>query len=121
MASRIDSMSPEACRAYYAKIRSRSEARSAAIFNTAVAKALDPITAERDATPQEWVKAARAVRFPCGRCAGTGRFITGSLNGQPTGPGGDCFRCNGTGAQDDHDVRRNEEHDKHYIARHAFA
>jgi hypothetical protein len=31
----------------------------------------------------------------CRRCAGTGKFITHTVNGQPKGPGGDCFRCNG--------------------------
>ena len=35
----------------------------------------------------------------CGRCAGTGRFITGMMNGVPTGPGGPCFRCSGKGSQ----------------------
>lgn len=36
----------------------------------------------------------------CGRCAGTGQFITGMLNGKPVGPGGICFRCAGKGRQD---------------------
>jgi len=35
----------------------------------------------------------------CKRCAGTGEFITGNVNGKPTGPGGICFRCNGKGHQ----------------------
>lgn len=35
----------------------------------------------------------------CGRCAGTGLFITGSMNGKPTGPGGPCFRCAGKARQ----------------------
>lgn len=35
----------------------------------------------------------------CGRCAGTGQFITGVVNGKPTGPGGICFRCEGKGTQ----------------------
>lgn len=35
----------------------------------------------------------------CGRCAGTGEFITGLHNGVPTGPGGICFRCGGKGVQ----------------------
>jgi hypothetical protein len=37
----------------------------------------------------------------CERCAGTGMFITGSVNGQPVGPGGPCFRCAGKGRQSD--------------------
>ena len=43
----------------------------------------------------------------CGRCAGTGRFITGTLNGRPTGPGGPCFRCGGKGKHDQADRTRN--------------
>jgi hypothetical protein len=53
----------------------------------------------------------------CGRCAGTGRFITGSLNGKPTGPGGICFRCNGKGKHTRKDRRRNDYHDTHMIVR----
>jgi hypothetical protein len=37
----------------------------------------------------------------CRRCVGTGMFITGMLNGKPTGPGGPCFRCGGNGKQTD--------------------
>jgi hypothetical protein len=37
----------------------------------------------------------------CRRCVGTGQFITGTVNGVPTGPGGICFRCAGKGRQDD--------------------
>lgn len=36
---------------------------------------------------------------PCRRCCGTGQFITGMVNGKPTGPGGICFRCEGKGRQ----------------------
>lgn len=43
----------------------------------------------------------------CGRCAGTGQFITGSNNGKPTGPGGACFRCGGKGYHNQADRRRN--------------
>jgi hypothetical protein len=50
----------------------------------------------------------------CGRCAGTGRFITGTLNGVPTGPGGICFRCEGKGFQDERDVKRNDNYDRYY-------
>lgn len=45
--------------------------------------------------------------FYCGRCAGTGQFITGSMNGKPTGPGGICFRCEGKGYHNQADRRRN--------------
>ncbi len=37
----------------------------------------------------------------CGRCAGTGLFITGMVNGKPVGPGGECYRCLGKGRQTD--------------------
>ena len=50
--------------------------------------------------------------FGCGRCAQTGQFITGSLNGKPTGPGGSCFRCNGKGYHDQADRKRNAYHDE---------
>lgn len=49
----------------------------------------------------------------CERCCGTGRFITGTLNGKPTGPGGICFRCNGKGHQTPRDERRNDYYDQH--------
>ena len=49
----------------------------------------------------------------CGRCAGTGRYITGSVNGKPVGPGGECFRCGGKGAHDQEDRRRNDYYETH--------
>ncbi len=58
---------------------------------------------------------------PCGRCAQTGDFITGTLNGKPTGPGGPCFRCNGAGYHDQADRRRNHWHDIHAMAEAAHA
>ncbi len=53
----------------------------------------------------------------CGRCASTGRFITGMLNGKPTGPGGPCFRCNGKGKHNQKDRRRNDYYDRHQTVR----
>lgn len=50
--------------------------------------------------------------FGCRRCALTGNFITGMLNGQPVGPGGVCFRCNGKGYHTQEDRVRNEIHDR---------
>lgn len=49
----------------------------------------------------------------CGRCAGTGQFITGVTNDVPTGPGGSCFRCRGKGHQTQEDMRRNAYYDEH--------
>lgn len=51
----------------------------------------------------------------CGRCAGTGRFITGIHNGKPTGPGGICFRCGGKGVHTQRDRRRNDYFDTHQV------
>ncbi len=49
----------------------------------------------------------------CGRCASTGRFITGNHNGKPTGPGGPCFRCGGKGKHNQADRKRNDYYDTH--------
>ncbi len=49
----------------------------------------------------------------CGRCAGTGRFITGVVNGKSTGPGGICFRCGGKGVHTQQDRKRNLYYDTH--------
>lgn len=72
-------------------------------------------------SPALWVIAAERIGFTCRRCAGTGSYITGSLNGKPTGPGGICFRCQGKGQQTYQDILRNRTHDKHAFARAAQA
>jgi|SRR6185436_9213770 len=64
-------------------------------------------------TPDNWVHAAKTCRIHCRRCDGTGMFITGMSNGQPIGPGGPCYRCNGKGWQNDADARRNFGADMH--------
>jgi hypothetical protein len=56
---------------------------------------------------------SQPLRETCERCAGTGQFITGTLNGKPTGPGGPCFRCGGKGYQTDADRRRNYGYDNY--------
>ncbi len=53
----------------------------------------------------------------CGRCGGTGRYITHSLNGRLRGPGGICFRCEGKGYQTPADERRNAAYDEYAAAR----
>lgn len=88
---------------------------SRAAFNAALkvrAEALhtDPATVR---TPSEWVMMAKSLRIPCPRCAATGRFITGTENGKPTGPGGECFRCDGKSYQDLTDAKRNAYYDNH--------
>lgn len=59
-----------------------------------------------------WCK-AEGLRLDgrCGRCAGTGQFITYIENGVPKGPGGPCYRCGGKGWQSVADTRRNYGHD----------
>ena len=54
-------------------------------------------------------------KFHCGRCAATGAFITMTVNGRPTGPGGICFRCEGKGYHTRADRARNKAHDQHAL------
>jgi hypothetical protein len=69
----------------------------------------------RKSTGEVFYRGKRKGMF-CGRCGGTGRYITGSLNGQLTGPGGECFRCNGKGYQTPLDHERNERYDSRAAA-----
>ena len=98
----------------YRAIRSRSEEPNST-FDAAVDAAIKAAKVKR--TPSAFVKYAERVRFTCKRCAGTGVFVTAVVNGKPTGPGGDCFRCGGKGTQDDADRRRNYVYDCRAIAR----
>ena len=59
------------------------------------------------------VRAAVTAQIPCRRCATTGRFVTGVMNGKPVGPGGPCYRCNGKGYQTWDDGKRNVYADLH--------
>ncbi len=54
-------------------------------------------------------------KFGCGRCAGTGAFVTYVLNGKPKGPGGDCFRCDGKGYHTRADRKRNWGYDRYGV------
>ena len=56
---------------------------------------------------------AQNTNEDCGRCAKTGKYITGTTNGVPTGPGGICYRCGGKGYQTIEDRRRNAYYDSH--------
>lgn len=58
-----------------------------------------------------------AGTFHCGRCAGTGAFITYVENGVPKGPGGICFRCQGKSRHTQEDRKRNRYHDIHSFGR----
>jgi len=111
------SKTTEQFRAEYAAIRARSEAPTASDFDRAVRLYFTDNNLPENPPPALWVKVAAVVRFRCGRCAGTGAFITYVENGQPRGPGGICFRCEGKGMQDDGDVMRNLVHDRHYMSR----
>lgn len=73
------------------------------------------------ATPEAWLAATDRARLPCRRCAQTGRYVTGLHNGKPTGPGGSCYRCGGTGQQGWRDGRRNAFYDQQMFARAAAA
>ena len=81
----------------------------------------DPVaTSYRESSHELEVSAAcrkanpgREVITFCGRCGGAGRFVTGTLNGQPIGPGGECFRCAGKGYQTLADEQRNAAFDRH--------
>ncbi len=101
-------------RVLFSNIRKRSSAESATVFNAACAALLEKGS---DTSPLAWVRAAERVTFLCRRCAGTGSFITYVENGQPKGPGGVCFRCNGKGCQNDSDARRNYGADMHQVVR----
>jgi hypothetical protein len=109
--SGYDVTTVEGCRAAYAALRFYAVRVSyscpydtAEKFDAAVAAKL---SGKADPSPQDFVNAARRVTWPCKRCAGTGQFITGSLNGRPVGPGGICFRCGGKGHQTPEDSHRN--------------
>jgi hypothetical protein len=71
----------------------------------------------KNPTPQQFVSVAKELWFPCRRCGGTGRFITGMHNGRLVGPGGPCFRCEGRGSQNWVDGRRNAYHDEKHAAK----
>lgn len=116
----IETMSPQQLRQRYREIGLRSGMTSKE-FNDRVTSILldhniDPSDAN-DAKPIDFVTAAESVATPCGRCAGTGQFITYVENGVPRGPGGICFRCEGKGYQVHSDRKRNDCHDRHYAGR----
>lgn len=68
---------------------------------------------EDQASPEKWVETAKTMSITCGRCSGTGKYVTMVVNGKPTGPGGDCFRCEGKGTQTYSDALRNWGYDRY--------
>lgn len=69
-------------------------------------KSGDPETIA-EAIAVAYVRAATTAQVPCRRCAMTGSFVTGVVNGKPVGPGGVCYRCDGKGYQTWLDGKRN--------------
>lgn len=104
--------SAEECRVQYAKVRADFcyDNCTPLEFNLLV-KSTNP------QTPAQWVEHALEAACGCKRCAGTGRFITMTENGQPKGPGGICFRCEGRGYQVLADAHRNRAFDQYNMAR----
>ena len=84
-----------------------------ATFDDAVRAILAKL-GKADPTPADYLAAAERVALRCGRCAGTGAFVTRVENGVPKGPGGSCYRCAGKGVQTVEDAHRNNTHDRHY-------
>ena len=100
----------------YSWIAKRSLATSMIQFNKAVKAILAGVGITKP-TEKQWVQGAKAVSFPCQRCAGTGLYITMVENGVLKGPGGACFRCDGKGRQNDGDRRRNHGYDRYAAAK----
>jgi hypothetical protein len=69
----------------------------------------------RKSTGEVFYKGKLKGKF-CGRCGGSGRYITGNLNGKLVGPGGECFRCNGKRYQSPLDEARNARYDERAAA-----
>lgn len=116
---RIVQVAVEELRAEYAKLRAdfcydNCHPRE---FDAMVKGIVERKCRERQPTPNDFLQAVVGLTCSCKRCRGTGAYITGSLNGQPTGPGGACFRCEGKGRQTIEDARRNRAYDAHYLAR----
>lgn len=110
----------EGCRAAYVALRFYAVRMSySAPFKTSAEfdRAAGLLLTTGDPTPRDWVNAAKRVAWPCKRCASTGRYITYVENGQPRGPGGPCFRCDGKGKQTPEDAHRNHWHDVKFLAR----
>lgn len=61
---------------------------------------------------------AETARPKCGRCAGTGMFVTGTINGKPNTDGSTCYRCNGKGYLTARDRDRNWGYDNFYARAH---
>ncbi len=107
----VSEMTDDAIRAEYRTIRSMARWENSRLEGDAFETLVRSCALFVAETGPAWLRAARLVRVPCARCATTGRYITGTVNGKPTGPGGDCFRCAGKGYQDTADLYRNRSYD----------
>lgn len=90
--------------------------KTARDFDAAVLKSMTEAGIAKPA-PLDWVRSAHEITFHCGRCGGTGRYVTMVENGVPKGPGGECYRCQGKGYQRAADAHRNFWHSNFYMAR----
>lgn len=53
----------------------------------------------------------------CPKCRGSGVYRWGpSINGRPPQHSGECFSCNGTGRQDQRQIRRNQTYNRYRLA-----
>lgn len=96
---------PDRLKWLYKVIRKRSLAPNYKIFDKAVADLLQDwgITGP-SVPPTDWVLAAREVEFSCPACNGTGEYENLGV----------CYACQGKGAQNDSDVRRNWHYKQKY-------
>jgi hypothetical protein len=86
-------------------------------WDAAVVATLAKTVNPSDATPEQWVEAARSVEIVCEKCHGRGEYHWGgTINGKPVHTG-DCYQCGGSGVQDIDDMFRNRAHTLHYVNR----
>lgn len=108
--------SVEELRAQYASIRAEFT------YDNINARGFDArVVAAGAKTPEEFVDIARTMTCTCRRCAGTGQYIVGTVNGAPKFGGGHCYRCEGKGRQDITDSTRNRYYDSYAMNRAARA
>ncbi len=118
-------MTKEDARKEYAKIRARTcyDGASHEDFDKAFRALREKHETKtgHELSPCELVKLAQCVTVRCRRCGGSGRYVTMVVNGRPTGPGGECYRCAGKGAQSEDDGARCWAYDRYSFSRAAAA
>ncbi len=101
----------QSLRSEYAAIRARAYV-SASEFGAAVRDRLGSDAG--NATPVQWVRAAREVDFACDACERDGIW-SGAEAAAATNI--TCYRCSGKGCQNDNDRKRNIPHERRIDAR----